>query len=741
MAAIRRSLQAKIIIWSFVPALLILLVVALAMFFAYQRVTQTLALERDKELTRLAAGQLAVQINPYVQELDALARLSTISRGDAVSQQAALRSARSRLVVFDGGAVILDSRGRVSAAEPERPDLIGADWSSRDYFREIVSFPAPVFSNILADGPDGADAIAVAVPVVGEQGEFRGVLLGMFEVGPTAVSALYGSIVKLQVANTRSAFLVDGAGRVIYDRDFSRIGLDVSGEPAVQQVLAGQSDAMAARASDGSSIVAGFAPVPGTPWGLVTREDPGTLTGTFREFGQFLILLLVLGVLIPAAVVTASVRRIIRPINDLIAASQEVARGNFSQAIEADTGDEIEEMARQFNLMAAQLQASYSQLEQQVSERSRALAAVSSVAEVVNRSVEQEQVLNDALGQVLEMMDFDAGGVYLLDQTSQDLHLAAHQGVDEGRLASITALKAGEGFSGQAVATGRPVVIDDVPAELLLERFGEGGPDLHTVASFPLMASGETLGAMFVASRQQRPLSQQDIELLNAIGLQVGVAIENTHLISRQKEAAAVEERQRLARDLHDAVTQTLFSASLIADVLPRIWDRDPEEARRRLEELRQLSRGALAEMRALLMELRPVAMQDAPLGELVRQLAEAFTGRARVPVDLVVEGGGCDLPGDVKVSLYRIAQEALNNVAKHAGASQVWLSLRCAEGRAILEVRDNGAGFEPGQANPNNLGLRIMRERAQAIAATLTVDSEEGEGTEVIVIWSGARH
>jgi len=737
MVAIRRSLQAKIILWSFVPALLILLVVALAMFFAYQQVTQTLALERDKELTRLAAGQLTVQLNPYVQDLDALARLSTINRGDAAAQQAALRSARSRLVVFDGGVVILDSRGRVSAAEPERPDIAGADWSSREYFREIVAFPAPVFSNILADGPDGADVIAVAVPIIGEQGEFRGVLLGMFKLGPTAVSALYGSIVKLQVADSRNAFVVDGQGRVIYDSSFARIGQDVSVEPAVQQVLAGRSDAMAARAPDGSSMVAGFAPIPGTPWGLITREEPGALTGAFREFGQFLILLLVLGVLIPAAVVTASVRRIIRPINDLIAASQEVAHGNFSQTIEADTGDEIEEMARQFNLMASQLQASYSQLEQQVTERSKALAAINSVAEVVNRSVDLQEVLNDALGQVLEVMNFSAGGVYLLDQTGQELHLVAHQGVDEQRLARIMALRVGEGFSGQAVATGQPVVIDDVPAEIVLQRFGEGGPDLHTVASFPLVASGETMGAMFVASRPRRPLSQQDVELLNAIGLQVGVAIENTRLISRQKAAAAVEERQRLARDLHDAVTQTLFSASLIADVLPRIWERNPAEARRRVEELRQLSRGALAEMRALLMELRPTALLEAPLADLLRQLGDAFTGRARAPISLTVDGSATELPSEVKVTLYRIAQEALNNAAKHAGAAQVWISLHCTPERAILAVRDDGAGFEPDQVASNNLGLRIMRERAQAIGATLTVDSEPGEGTEIIVIWS----
>lgn len=486
-------------------------------------------------------------------------------------------------------------------------------------------------------------------------------------------------------------------------------------------------------------MVAGFSPVPGTPWGLVTREDPGALAGAFREFGQFLIVLLVLGVLIPAAVVTASVRRIIRPINDLITASQEVARGNFSQTIEADTGDEIEEMAHQFNLMAAQLQDTYSQLEQQVADRSQALAVVNSVAEVVNRSVDLQEVLDGALVHVLQVMRFDAGGAYLLNDTGQELHLVAQRGIDEVWKARIRTVKVGEGFSGRAVAEGRPLVFDDVDPAILLERFGTADLSFRTAASFPLASSGEKLGALFVASQALRPLSQQDMELLTSICLQVGVAIENTHLAARQKEAAAGEERQRLARELHDAVTQTLFSASLIAEVLPRIWERNPEEARRRLEELRQLSRGALAEMRTLLMELRPVALQEAPLGDLLRQLSEAFAGRMRAPIHLALDGAACNPPVDVKVALYRIAQEALNNVAKHAAATQVWLSLHCTPERVILSVRDDGAGFDPVQATPNNLGLRIMRERSQAIGATLTVDSEPGEGAEVIVIWSPA--
>ena len=134
------------------------------------------------------------------------------------------------------------------------------------------------------------------------------------------------------------------------------------------------------------------------------------------------------------------------------------------------------------------------------------------------------------------------------------------------------------------------------------------------------------------------------------------------------KEKTAEEERIRLARDLHDAVSQTLFSTSLIAEVLPRLWERNKEEGLKKLEEVRQLTRGALAEMRTLLFELRPAALADAELSDLLRQLAESVIGRARVPVTLEVEGT-CAIPPDVKIAFYRIAQEALNNIAKHSGS------------------------------------------------------------------------
>lgn len=209
----------------------------------------------------------------------------------------------------------------------------------------------------------------------------------------------------------------------------------------------------------------------------------------------------------------------------------------------------------------------------------------------------------------------------------------------------------------------------------------------------------------------------------------------NERLREKAAQDAVTAERTRLARDLHDAVTQTLFSTTLIADVLPDIWAMNPDEGRRRLEEVRQLTRGALAEMRTLLVELRPNALVEVPLPTLLRQLTEALAGRSRINIQLSAEGER-KLPADVQVGLYRLAQEALNNIVKHAQASQAVVSLRCNEETVRLTVADNGVGFDPSTVTADHLGLKIMRERAEAIGAKLSIYSEPGEGTQISVIW-----
>jgi signal transduction histidine kinase len=210
-------------------------------------------------------------------------------------------------------------------------------------------------------------------------------------------------------------------------------------------------------------------------------------------------------------------------------------------------------------------------------------------------------------------------------------------------------------------------------------------------------------------------------------------------LLQQTQEQATIEERNRLARDLHDAVTQTIYSAALIAEALPQIWERSPDEGQRNLIKLRQLVRGALAEMRALLFELRPAALETVDLELLLRQQCDALTGRTRIPINLTVEGQA-ELPPEVKIALYRITQEAFNNIAKHAQADRVKVTLQQAADEVILTIEDNGRGFEVSAIPAERMGIQFMRERAGNIDASLEVRSQPAQGTHLAVAWSRER-
>ena len=223
----------------------------------------------------------------------------------------------------------------------------------------------------------------------------------------------------------------------------------------------------------------------------------------------------------------------------------------------------------------------------------------------------------------------------------------------------------------------------------------------------------------------------------------LAIGIDNTQqkkaselAVQQLKEQTALEERTRLARDLHDAVSQTLFSTSLIAEVLPKVWERNKDEGHKKLEEIRLMTRGALAEMRTLLFELRPAALADADLNDLLRQLCESVIGKSKVHIDLDVDGNSA-VPPDVKVAVYRIAQEALNNIIKHSGATRAQVSLQTTPHAVALQVIDNGRGFDLSEAAPGRFGLTNMKERAAKVNAALQIRSKVNEGTEVAFDWN----
>lgn len=377
------------------------------------------------------------------------------------------------------------------------------------------------------------------------------------------------------------------------------------------------------------------------------------------------------------------------------------------------------------------------------------------ILEVLNSNQPLEQVLNFIIREAARLLHADFAALFRLNNDKETLSLQAGFGLPDHMKMNVT-VSATEGILGKSFMGRRPIVksdISEVPDRAHLGTMTNHQLDwLYAnccgLMAVPLVCKDEVYGGIALYFKKdgkqlEQSVSKEEIGLAMTFADQAALAIDNTQLRKQASDMAVTAERNRLARDLHDSVTQTLFSASLIAEVMPKIWDKNEQEGRKRLEELRQLTRGALAEMRTLLFELRPAALVEAPLEDLLRQLSEAVTGRARIPVTLEVKGTAV-LPLEVKTAFYRIAQEALNNIAKHSRAKKARIELRSNEEEQVgivvagMSISDDGRGFDPDTVTSQHLGVGIMKERAESAGANLSITSRDGEGTTVEVEWVG---
>jgi two-component system nitrate/nitrite sensor histidine kinase NarX len=359
----------------------------------------------------------------------------------------------------------------------------------------------------------------------------------------------------------------------------------------------------------------------------------------------------------------------------------------------------------------------------------RAMAeSLQQVAQSLNSSLELDIVLGEVLAQLAHVLPFDNAEVFLGD--SSGLAVAATSRTTQPVAAAVYE------------AERRAVRVFAERSPLLLTQSEEAGTVPDNTGSWmgaPLMVGSEAIGVLAIASSDAHAYRAEDAQLLQAFANQAAIAVLNARLFQQTQSVAVSKERERLARELHDAVTQTLFSASILAEALPSQWEQDPDGAQMTLGKLRQLTRGALAEMRTLLLELRPGALTEVGLDSLLRHLGEAMTGSTLVPVFLESTAVDLYLPTDVQLAFYRIAQEALNNITKHADATSVEIMLQGDASDVTLWISDDGKGFDTQAQAPGHLGLTIMHERAQAVGAQITIESTRGQGTRLGLHWSSA--
>jgi signal transduction histidine kinase len=248
----------------------------------------------------------------------------------------------------------------------------------------------------------------------------------------------------------------------------------------------------------------------------------------------------------------------------------------------------------------------------------------------------------------------------------------------------------------------------------------------------PLVAKETAIGLLVLHHNEPDFFEPRHADLTMALASAVAAAIENARLYEQAQQLAALQERQKLARELHDSVSQALYSIALGARTARTQLDRDPAKVVEPLDYVLSLAQAALAEMRALIFELRPESLEQNGLVAVLTRQADSLRVRHRIEVSTQL---GDEPAGalEVKQAVYRIAQEALHNVVKHARAAHVEVSLACRDGWLRLDIQDDGAGFDAGGDFPGHLGLRSMRERATQLGGTLLIDSAPGHGTRVV--------
>ncbi len=349
-----------------------------------------------------------------------------------------------------------------------------------------------------------------------------------------------------------------------------------------------------------------------------------------------------------------------------------------------------------------------------------------------------EEALKLLAQSVVEATDTVAAAIFLLDP-DQHLYTAGVFGQPEDFARAMDAAgRAGARRPALTAIESRSVVIlEDAISHLLSDPLFQPAHDVlrrvswDTIVSLPLIQGGRVIGALSGYYPKEYQLSDAETVFLKAVAHQAALVAENAQLLASVRDQAAVEERQRLARELHDSVSQALYGIALGTRTAQDLLAQDPARVGPPLDYVRQMAEVGLAEMRALIFELRPESLEKEGLVAALSKQAAAFRARHGIAVEEVFAAEP-PVPLEVKLAVLRIAQEALHNAAKHARPERIEVRLEPREGALLLEVGDDGLGFDPAADFPGHLGLRSMGERAFQLGGTLEISSAPGRGTRI---------
>jgi signal transduction histidine kinase len=367
--------------------------------------------------------------------------------------------------------------------------------------------------------------------------------------------------------------------------------------------------------------------------------------------------------------------------------------------------------------------------------KARETEALYQADEHLYRSLQLDSVLQGLVDAVTDILRADKCALMVWDPDQERLVVRATSGFRPETVDRMTFIP-GEGIAGLVFQHGEPVAVEDTLVDPRVKHEIGDPEGIRAVVSIPIFVDGQVFGVFGVNYRNPRSFDESDIRLFESLARRAAMAISNARLYGQAQRVATLEERQRLARELHDSATQSMYSARMYAEAAGRLLERgDAETAGEYLQEIKDATRDALAEMRLLIHELRPPVLEQQGLVAALRLRLSAVEERAGVDVTFEFDGDENErLPLVLEHELYGIAQEALNNALKHGRPGCIRVGLAIADDLVRLDVRDDGTGFDPASRAQGGNGLVGMRERVVRHGGSMNIESASGAGTYVQV-------
>ena len=369
-------------------------------------------------------------------------------------------------------------------------------------------------------------------------------------------------------------------------------------------------------------------------------------------------------------------------------------------------------------------------------ERNEDLALLNDIAAALTGSLDVEEILDLTLTRVLSYLGVEAGEIFLSEDSEKEFHIEIHRGDLAEAFWTRDRFRTGEGTIGMVAETGKPLInLDPKNKDMQYLRRAVLESGIQCINVIPMLARGHVVGVMSVATRQVRSMAEREINLLIAIGSWAAITIENARLHRQARRLAILEERERIGMDLHDGIIQSIYGVGLALDYARIALDEDPRLSRQKIEQSIEALNSTIHDIRAYILDLRPRQFHGMDLMEGLQRLAEEFQANSGTEVTLAEpEKNLTDFPAANATAIFHICQEALANVAKHSQARRVDVRLWTARDRVLLEIADNGMGFDLRKMSVTlGHGLSNMHTRARKVGGDVEITSYPGEGTNVL--------